>query len=66
MTKDDLSVDEYNPYYQQYIKKAGDVTISEGLKGNGDVTIAFLESISEEKLEYRYEVDYKGDYPTYN
>jgi len=55
MTKDDLSVDEYNPYYQQYIKKAGDVTISEGLKDNGDVTIAFLESISEEKLEYRYE-----------
>jgi hypothetical protein len=54
MTKDDLSVDEYNPYYEQYIKKAGDVSISEGLKDNGDVTIAFLESISEEKLEFRY------------
>jgi len=55
MTKEDLSVDEYNPYYLQYIKKAGDATISSGLKDNGDVIIAFLESISEEKLEYRYE-----------
>nr|WP_321247578.1 DinB family protein [uncultured Psychroserpens sp.] len=55
MTKEDLSVDEYNPYYLQYIEKAGNVSISEGLKDNGDVTIAFLESISEEKLEFRYE-----------
>ncbi|MFD2917742.1 DinB family protein [Psychroserpens luteus] len=55
MTKEDLAIDEYNPYYQQYIQKAGDATISEGLKENGDATIAFLESIPEEKLEYRYE-----------
>ncbi|WP_040281995.1 DinB family protein [Psychroserpens damuponensis] len=54
MTKDDLTVAEYNPYYQQYIQKAGEVTILEGLRVNGDATIAFLESISEEKLEYRY------------
>lgn len=54
MIKEDLSVHEYNAYYEQYIQKAGDATISEGLKHNGDVTIAFLESISEEKLEYRY------------
>jgi hypothetical protein len=54
MTKEDLSVGEYNPYYEQYIKKAGDVTISKGLKDNGDAIIAFLESISEEKLEFRY------------
>ncbi|MFT5243480.1 MAG: DNA-dependent RNA polymerase auxiliary subunit epsilon [Psychroserpens sp.] len=55
MTKEGLSVNEYNSYYEQYIKKAGDVTVTEGLKDNGDVTIAFLESISEEKLEFRYE-----------
>jgi len=57
MTKDDLIKDEYNPYYKQYIDKAGDVTITAGLKDNGDATIAFLESISEEKLEYRYAED---------
>ena len=55
MTKDDLKKDEYNPYYLQYIQKAGDVSIAQGLKDNGDATIAFLESISEDKLEYRYE-----------
>ncbi|MEH6536007.1 MAG: DinB family protein [Psychroserpens sp.] len=54
MTKEDLKKEEYNPYYQQYIEKAGDASIAEGLKGNGDATIAFLESIPEEKLEYRY------------
>jgi len=55
MTKDDLSKTEYNPYYQTYIEKAGEATINEGLKENGDLTIAFLESIAEDKLEYRYE-----------
>ncbi|WP_047546395.1 DinB family protein [Psychroserpens sp. Hel_I_66] len=57
MTKEDLSINEYNPYYQQYIQKAGDASISKGLKENGDVTIAFLESIPEDKLDYRYEKD---------
>ncbi|TXE15651.1 DinB family protein [Psychroserpens burtonensis] len=55
MTKEDLSINEYNPYYHQYIQKAGDVTISVGLKDNGDTTVLFLESIPEEKLEFRYE-----------
>nr|WP_321223698.1 DinB family protein [uncultured Psychroserpens sp.] len=55
MTKEDLSIDEYNPYYQQYIQKAGDATILNGLQENGDATIEFLESIPEEKLEYRYQ-----------
>jgi hypothetical protein len=55
MTKDDLTKSEYNPYYQTYIEKAGSVTLHEGLKSNGDATITFLESIPEDKLEYRYE-----------
>ena len=54
MTKEDLSNDEYNPYYQSYIKKAGSYSLQEGLQDNGDATIAFLESIPEDKLEYRY------------
>ncbi|OUS00931.1 damage-inducible protein DinB [Flavobacteriales bacterium 33_180_T64] len=55
MTKEDLRKEEYNPYYQTYIEKVGSVTLLNGLKDNGDKTIAFLESISEDKLEYRYE-----------
>lgn len=55
MTKDDLTKDEYNPYYQTYIEKAGAVRMHKGLKNNGDATIAFLESIPEDKLEYRYD-----------
>lgn len=55
MTKDDLSKNEYNPYYGTYIEKAGSMSLHKGLKDNGDATIAFLESIPEEKLEYRYE-----------
>ena len=55
MTKDDLLKDEYNPYYQQYILKAGGATILEGLKTNGNITVSFLESIPVEKLEYRYD-----------
>ncbi|SDS43166.1 DinB superfamily protein [Formosa sp. Hel1_31_208] len=54
MRKEDLSKTEFNPYYQTYIDKSGDLTLHSGLKINGDKTIAFLESIPEEKLEYRY------------
>lgn len=54
MRKEDLTKTEYNPYYQTYIDKSGDLTLRSGLKMNGDNTIAFLASIPEEKLEYRY------------
>jgi hypothetical protein len=55
MTRKDVSNDEYNPYYQQYILKAGNAPMLEGLQANGDEIISFLESIPEDKLEYRYE-----------
>ncbi|WP_460218989.1 DinB family protein [Psychroserpens sp. MEBiC05023] len=55
MTKDDLLKNEYHPYYQTYVEKAGSLALHEGLKINGDATIAFLESIAEDKLEYKYE-----------
>ncbi|MCK8480656.1 DinB family protein [Psychroserpens algicola] len=57
MTKDDLSKSEYNPYYQTYIEKAGTLTLKDGLKRNGDLTVAFLKTIPEDKLEFRYEVN---------
>ena len=56
MTSKDLSNDEYNPYYQQYILKSGHVSLLEGLRTNGDNTISFLKGIPKDKLEYRYEV----------
>lgn len=55
MTKNDLLIDEYNPYYQQYILKAGSETMLEGLGGNGYKIVSFLGSIPEDKLEYRYQ-----------
>ncbi len=57
MTKDDLKNDEYSPYYKPYIQKTEGLNLKEGLKINGDKTIAFFESVPEDKLTYRYEVD---------
>ena len=54
MTKDQLNTNEYNPYYQAYIDKAGELDVIEGLKENGDATISFLESLSEEQFDYAY------------
>ncbi|WP_456437303.1 DinB family protein [Psychroserpens sp.] len=54
MTKDQLKTNEYNPYYQVYIDKAGELDVIEGLKQNGDATISFLESLSEEQFDYTY------------
>ncbi len=55
MRREDVLKDEYNPYYEQYILKSDNATILEGLKVNGDKIVAFLEAISQDKLEYRYE-----------
>lgn len=55
MTKDALSKNEYHPYYENYIQKAGDKTINKGLKTNSEDVISFLNSIPKDKLEYRYE-----------
>ncbi len=54
MTRDDLSKNEYNPYYEGYIIKAGSRTIDSGLKSNADEVVSFFEAIPENKLEYRY------------
>lgn len=54
MTKDDIKEGEFNPYYGTYIKKTTGLTLREGLKHSGDKTIAFLQSIPKDKLEYSY------------
>ncbi|RKE95290.1 DinB family protein [Ichthyenterobacterium magnum] len=57
MTKDDLNNEEYNSYYQPYIDKTEALSLREGLKLKGDATIAFFESIPEDKFDYRYAND---------
>ncbi|WP_431134314.1 DinB family protein [Psychroserpens mesophilus] len=54
MTKYQLNTNEYNPYFQTYIDKAGDLNVIEGLKQNGLTVMAFLEAIPEEKYDYAY------------
>lgn len=55
MTKDNLTTKEYNPYYQTYINKSGELNLMDGLQANLGSIISFLKSIPEEKLEYRYD-----------
>lgn len=56
MTRHDLDKEEYNPYYETYISKAGSLTIKDGLKSNADLIVSFLESIPPEKHDFRYDV----------
>lgn len=55
ITKDSLGSEEFNPYYKKYIDKTTGLTLQQGLKECGDMTINFLESIPFERLEYRYD-----------
>ena len=57
MTKEHLNPDEYNSYYQRYIDKTTGLTLKQGLKESGDATISFLESIPDNKLDFRYDAD---------
>lgn len=53
MTKDDLNSGEFNSYYGIYIGKIGELSLKD-LKSCGEKTISFLQSIPNEKLEFRY------------
>ena len=55
MTKDDLLENEYNPYYQTYVDKAGNLPLGQLLRKNGSVVAGFLEAIPSEKHEYNYQ-----------
>lgn len=54
MRAQDIRIDEYNPYYETYLRKTTNLTLKEGLHGNSERIISFLETIPKEKLEYRY------------
>jgi uncharacterized damage-inducible protein DinB len=53
MTKNDLDIGEFNPYYGTYINKTQGLAIND-LDGAGELTIQFLRSIPSNKLSYRY------------
>ncbi|MGM0635660.1 MAG: DinB family protein [Bacteroidota bacterium] len=56
MTKNQLTNDEFNPYYEAYLKLvAADVEIINGLTSDLNQTSAFFESIPVEKIHYQYE-----------
>ncbi len=51
----DLSANEFNPYYGQYIELAKEHPLLKGLEASMTETIAFLEAIPSDRLEYRYD-----------
>ena len=54
MTKNQLNQNEYHSYYQTYLNKVGTLNLIEGLRQNGDDTISFLESLSDEQFDFAY------------
>lgn len=54
MTIKDLNINEYNPYYDNYISKVNKATLNDGLATNYKTIELFLKSIPHDKLEYRY------------
>ena len=56
MTVKDLSIDEYNAFYQVYIDECGRAELIKELTNNLAVSISLFKSIPSEKQEYRYDV----------
>jgi len=55
MTTADLNPTEFNPYYEQYIRKLQDhLQLREGFEAGKANVIRFFEAIPEEKANYRY------------
>lgn len=54
MTAKELRPNEYNPYYQTYINKVGDLELLEGLDSNLEIVLTFFRTIPDDKLEFRY------------
>lgn len=54
MTAKDLTIHEYNPFYQTYINKAQNVELKQGLRESFAYVFEFLNAIPEHKLEFGY------------
>ncbi len=46
---------EYNSYYQPYFDKMSDIELITGLENDRTEVLDFIDSLPEDKLEYRYE-----------
>lgn len=55
MKASQLSKNEYAQYYSNYINKAGEEMLVSGLESSLSSTLAFFNTIPENKLEYRYD-----------
>lgn len=51
----DISANEYNPYYQPYVKALKDTELFEALNKSFESTLALLENRTEDELLYQYE-----------
>ena len=57
MNANQLSENEYNPYFNLYIKELGNVELIEILKSSFDEFLIVVENLPEEELMYRYAED---------
>lgn len=54
----DLTINEYNPYFSNYLSKLPKSTnLISGFKEGNTQVFQFFNTISEDKLDYRYEAD---------
>ncbi|WP_053992525.1 DinB family protein [Mangrovimonas sp. TPBH4] len=54
MKREDLTLEEYHPFYQSYIDKSGGLELLSGLKTNGIVIKQFLKQIQLDKHLFKY------------
>ncbi|WP_274476573.1 DinB family protein [Mangrovimonas aestuarii] len=56
MKANQLSQEEYEPYYADYIKKSGGMELVYGLSNSIENSMTFLKSIPQDKLDFRYDL----------
>lgn len=52
----DLAYNEYYEFYQTYISKVNDQLLNDGLVENKETIVALLDSISDDKFKFAYDV----------
>ena len=57
MKASDILSNEYAPYYEQYINNTGSSNLLDTLKHSSETLIKLFETISEEKMNYKYADD---------
>ncbi|NRD20164.1 DinB family protein [Winogradskyella eckloniae] len=57
MSLNSLNTNEYNPYYNTYIKQSTQLSLLDGLEANLASVVLFFSEISIDKHNYKYEKD---------